>query len=240
MDRVISYIVDNWAMHLSLVSYLIFLQLIKRYKFSDKLERVFYINIIKVVLGVLITYWYLTTLPQFDTTIDKLLENTAWIFAVVTFVLQNTIKNMVAGSLISSSKAFSIGDRIGLISKDIYGYIEDITLRHTIIRTYNEDRVIIPNSLLNEEIVMNNHLNTSRSGYSLTIKVSLDSDLDLVESVLKELTGDSKHYVSEIGKDGISYKVYVWSRDVGESFRDLSNLRKAIVLKFRELGIELA
>ena len=87
--------------------------------------------------------------------------------AAIGFALQSSLKNIIAGTLLSYSKTFQIGDRIRILSKNITGYIEDITLRHTVVRTFTNERVIIPNSVLADEIVVNNYLEEMETSYPL-------------------------------------------------------------------------
>ena len=61
--------------------------------------------------------------------------------------------NLVSGVFISLFKPFGIGDRIKLSDKQIDGVVEDISLRHTIIRTFENTRIVVPNSVLNLSLI---------------------------------------------------------------------------------------
>ncbi|HEX6109660.1 MAG TPA: mechanosensitive ion channel domain-containing protein, partial [Ktedonobacteraceae bacterium] len=71
----------------------------------------------------------------------------------LTFVLQDLLKNVVAGIYILIEGPFHIGDAI---STDIYtGKVEDVQLRATKLRIASGEQVIVPNSLLFTGIVVN-------------------------------------------------------------------------------------
>ena len=83
-----------------------------------------------------------------------LLRGSALVVAIIGFAAQPVIADMVCGYLIRINRPFEIGDRI--IVDDLEpGIVEDITMRHTVIRIYDGQRIIVPNSELNSKIVTN-------------------------------------------------------------------------------------
>ena len=79
----------------------------------------------------------------------------AGIFAVaVGFASQQAFSNIISGIFIVIFKPFRVNDRLKI--KEIYsGIVEDITLRHTIIRDGENRRIIIPNAVIATEIIVN-------------------------------------------------------------------------------------
>jgi small-conductance mechanosensitive channel len=72
---------------------------------------------------------------------------------IVGFALKELIENWVSGLLIISGKTYRIGDvvRIG----DLTGVVTNISLRTTKMKTYDRNEIIIPNSVLLEEKIVN-------------------------------------------------------------------------------------
>ena len=108
----------------------------------------------------------ITLLSQYDSFRDvfkSLLTNSAILVAVVGFTLQNSIKNVIAGTLLLSADTFKVGDRIRIPKEDISGEIEELTLRHAKIKLVTSERAIVPNYLLNDAVVINNNLYNERS-----------------------------------------------------------------------------
>jgi small conductance mechanosensitive channel len=64
----------------------------------------------------------------------------------LTLALQDVLKNLVAGTYLLLERPFVIGDHIALDSHS--GEVEDIQIRYTALRTLDNQRVLIPNSLL--------------------------------------------------------------------------------------------
>jgi small-conductance mechanosensitive channel len=62
---------------------------------------------------------------------------------------QQIFSNVVGGLFISLTNPFTIGDHIEIIEEKIGGTVEDITLRHVIIRSDDKQQLIIPNAKFN-------------------------------------------------------------------------------------------
>jgi len=72
---------------------------------------------------------------------------------IIGFALKEIIENWVSGLMIVSGKTYRIGDLVAV--GDLKGIVVDITLRTTKLRTYDRNEVIIPNSLLLRDKVVN-------------------------------------------------------------------------------------
>jgi small conductance mechanosensitive channel len=88
-----------------------------------------------------------------------------------TFVLQDLLKNVVAGIYLLVEGPFHIGD---VISTDVYtGKVEDVQLRATKLRIVSGEQVIVPNSMLFSGIVVNKTIYDERRA---TILITLPLD----------------------------------------------------------------
>ena len=79
---------------------------------------------------------FLNQYSIFEKALSSILTNSALIVAVIGFILQNSLKNLLAGLMLLSSETFKIGDRIRIPEKNITGEIEALTIRQTTIKTY--------------------------------------------------------------------------------------------------------
>jgi small conductance mechanosensitive channel len=89
------------------------------------------------------------------------------------FAFQNIMQNFLAGLLLLWSEPFRVGDEIKL---DAYeGTVIEIQTRATIIKTYDEREVVIPNAdLFTHSVIVNTAFGARRWEYDLSIKSSLD------------------------------------------------------------------
>jgi small-conductance mechanosensitive channel len=106
------------------------------------------------------------------------------------FAFQNILQNFLAGLLLLWSEPFRVGDEIKL---DAYeGRVEEIQTRATIINTYDERRVVIPNAdLFTHPVIVNTALGSRRWQYDLTIKKpsSLEHVKKIIVNALRKLPG---------------------------------------------------
>lgn len=170
------------------------------------------------------------------------LTNSALLVAVLGFLLQNTLKNILAGALLLSSETFKINQRIRLPEKDISGVIEKINMRHTIIHLTTNERAIVPNSLLNDAIIVNNDLTDSTTIYPLIITIGLNKDLIKAKSIIRSiveknenvLNKDSDTIITTVTKDTVELKTLIKTKDLDTSFDTLSELRESIICKLNQ------
>lgn len=219
-------------------------------KWNNNINLKFIKSFIDVVLVVIFTYAYLS---QFEVTKDiskTLLQSSTLLIALATFAAQRVLSNVISGIAISSSKPFNIGDKVKVISTGgsivSEGIIIDINLRHTIIKKYDGQCDIIPNSIMDESIISNTNL-IENVGNFIELEVSYGSDVDLACSIMKrvivdnELTLNNEETTAVIVKDfssnGIVLRVLVISASLDDSFKSCSDIRKEILAQFKSNGV---
>ena len=100
--------------------------------------------------------------------------------------LQNTLSNLFSGLNILTSQKVRVGDYIKLDSGE-EGYVTDIAWRQTIIKEFNENLIIIPNSQLISSNFTNYALPNREQLITVELGVSYDSNLEQVEMVTLEI-----------------------------------------------------
>ncbi len=84
------------------------------------------------------------------------------------FAFQNILQNFLAGILLLWAEPFRVGDEIRI--EPFEGTVEEIQARATIMRTYDERRVVIPNAeLFTRSVVVNTASDVRRWEYDFTI-----------------------------------------------------------------------
>jgi small-conductance mechanosensitive channel len=84
--------------------------------------------------------------------------------------MQDTVKNVVAGLYLLVEGTFRIGDRVDMRGQS--GWVEGTYLRHTALRTEAGRRVVIPNNLLMNEVIVNRTWYTGlEGGESVRVRV---------------------------------------------------------------------
>ena len=118
----------------------------KRYKFLRNA-----VSFVIFMLAVTLIFYTITGLR----TIGITLFAGAGIFAaIIGFASQEAFSNIVSGIFIVIFKPFRVGDNIKI--GDLHqGTVEDITLRHTIINNFENRRIIIPNTVISGQTIIN-------------------------------------------------------------------------------------
>ena len=107
---------------------------------------------------------------------------------VIGFGLQDIVSNWVSGIIIAAEKIYKIDDVVKI--GDVTGVVNDISLRSTKLTTYDKNDVIIPNSLIIKEKVVNLTGGSNEAVSSITFMIDYTADTEkakkLMETVLKK------------------------------------------------------
>ncbi len=110
----------------------------------------------------------------------------AGLFAIaIGFASQQALSNIVGGIFIVIFKPYKINDRLQ-IRTDLNGIVEDINLRHTVIRNFENKRIIIPNSVISDEVLINSNYGDNKIVKWIDVGISYDSDIDLARKIMQE------------------------------------------------------
>jgi len=109
---------------------------------------------------------------------------------IIGFGLKDIIENWVSGVLIISGKTYAIGDviRVG----DLTGTVTDIALRTTKLKTYDRNEIIIPNSVLMREKIINLTGGKQESVASLNFAIDYTSDAEKAKSIIENILKNHK------------------------------------------------
>ncbi len=218
-------------------------QVLRRHR---NLTNIFLSNALKVFTVIVGVFVFLYQYESFKDLLKMLMTNSAILVAVVGFTLQNSIKNVIAGTLLLSSETFKVGDRIRIPSEDISGVIEELTLRHTRIKLATSERAIVPNYLLNDSVVINNNLHNKETCYPLVVPVSNTSNIDKAKAIIEEVIqnhpdvikkDESRTIATSLTTNSLELHTMVWTINMEESFRVISELRLEIIKQFQKYGI---
>jgi small-conductance mechanosensitive channel len=112
---------------------------------------------------------------------------------VIGFGLKDIIENWVSGVLIMSGKTYAIGDviRVG----DLTGTVTDIALRTTKLKTYDRNEIIIPNSVLMREKIINLTGGKQEAVASLTFAIDYTVDAEKAKSIIENILKNHKQVI---------------------------------------------
>lgn len=173
---------------------------------------------------------------------------------VLGLAAQESLKNFFGSIAIVIGNAYEVGDFIECVDKGVSGTVEDITMRHTIIRTINNRRVLIPNSEMNTYTIENFNYGENENVKLVDFLISYESDTDKAIKIIKE---EMKKLYKPVGKgknkdiefprvrvaswedSGIKLRAWVWGKDNSDVFENTYTLNYKIKQRFNKEKIEI-
>lgn len=196
------------------------------------------------------------TIPSLRGVANSLLAS-AGVFALAAgFASQQALSNIISGMFIVVFKPFRINDRVTL--KNYTGVVEDITLRHTVIRDFQNRRIIIPNAVISDEVIVNADFGEDKICKFIEIGISYDSDIDIAKQIIEDealkhtllidnRTEEDKKdgapqvpvRVLSLGDSSVNLRAWCWTANQQDSFVLSCDLYEAIKKRFDTEGIEI-
>ncbi len=201
----------------------------------------FLISLVQVALQILV---FLAILQELNVKLTLFASLLAAIGVAAGLALSGTLQNFTSGILILLLKPYRVGDSI--IAQGQEGLVDSIQIFYTVVTTYDNRTVIIPNSKLSNEVI----INISREGirrldivfkfpfgadYNEIEKVTHDS-VSKMSSVLK--TPETRVGISSIEPDGFTITVNVWINAHGFQDEKLK-IQQQLLDDLKSKGIKL-
>ncbi len=165
------------------------------------------------------------------------------------FGLQNIVNNFVSGLILLFERPVKTGDWIMVGSTE--GYVKRISIRSTLIQTFDRADVIVPNSELISGQVTNWMLYDPRGRVKVPVGVAYGSDTSLVKDILIKIAKEHPSVISDgsapepkvlfmtFGDSSLNFELRAFIQNIDERLQVVSDLNFAIDAAFREHGIEI-
>jgi small-conductance mechanosensitive channel len=235
-----------------------------------------YVGFLQSMLEAIIVIMGIVSLTRLstpaDTFVNTMVLSSSVIVVVLGFIFQEGTKNIIHGFFISIYRPFEVGDRIKVTAdgRVIDGYVESLTLRHTIVRNVITNVTeIIPNSVLDGLSIQNfsrlgheaniPNVGTDENGNLLStdkliIEVTYESDIDRAKEIMRNVVTShplfvdyrkdkSKPfpvYMEDLGLNGIDLSILVAGEDRAAVYVEMCEDRENIYREFNKAGVEFA
>ena len=178
---------------------------------------------------------------------------------IVGMAAQSTLSNIISGISLVIFRPFRVGDLVNI--REEYGKISDITLRHTVVTTWDNRRLIIPNHIISDEAVINWSIEDPTAYWPVDVGIGYDCDIDLARSIMIEEARNHKNVMSYTGvkiyhpdvKDGeevrviltelgdfsVNMRLTFWVHDRSVAYTTGCDLIESIKKRFDAEGIEI-
>lgn len=195
-------------------------------------------------------------IPDLRQVANSLLAGAGILAVAVGFASQAALSNIISGVFIVVFKPFRINDRIKV--QTFEGIVEDITLRHTMIRDFENKRVIIPNALISDEILVNADIGEERICKWIDVGISYNSDIDKAKEIMRQEVKAHPFYLDvrkpediEAGMPDVNVRVilladssvnlraWAWANNAAEGFGLSCDVYESIKKRFDAEDIEI-
>ncbi|HUP01094.1 MAG TPA: mechanosensitive ion channel family protein [Gemmatimonadota bacterium] len=181
-----------------------------------------------------------------DLNVAGLFTTSAVISIVIGLALQDTLGNVFSGLALQTERSFKVSDwvRFG----ELEGIVTDISWRATKLRTRSNDLVIIPNSLISKDTVVNYSAPTRVHAVTVEIGVhyrhppadviaALEEAAEQTEGILKRPRADVRTVA--YGDFAVTYDVKYWIKDYEEMEDIKDDFMTLIWYAFKRREIEI-
>ena len=176
--------------------------------------------------------------------VTVLIAGSAALLVGVGLGLQQTFNDVISGVILLSERSIKIDDILE-IDGDIVK-IQDIGLRTS--KGLNRDQIsiIIPNSLITTNKVINWSHQTRHNRFRINVGVAYGSDVDLVSEVLKQCALENPHVdkidgvevqLLDFADSSLNFQLLFYSDEIFRIERIKSDIRKVIARKFKDNSI---
>ncbi len=162
------------------------------------------------------------------------------------FGLQDITKNFVSGLTILLERKVKVGDFIEL--DGMIGYVKEISIRSTIIETFDQFDVVVPNSQLVENRLVNMSLENFRGRIKIPIGVAYGTDPVIVTEILLDCAYMESTVLHEpspkvkfmgFGENSLDFELWVYVNKIDTRISVKSSILYIIEYQFRKHGISI-
>ena len=170
----------------------------------------------------------------------------AALFVGIGLGIQDIFKDIIAGFILLFGKAVKVGDVIEI--EGIVGRVTDIDFRVSKIVTRDDIDMLIPNTKLTNDKVINWSFNNEMTRFKLEVGVAYGSDVKLVRNILlkaaekhPEISNSKPPFVRfvDFGNSSLDFELFFWSENTFRIENILSDLRFYIDEEFRQNNVTI-
>lgn len=195
-------------------------------------------------------------LPSMRALASSILAGAGILAVAIGFASQQALSNIISGVFIIIFKPFRVNDRVKLGAMS--GVVEDISLRHTVIKDLENRRILVPNAVISDEIIINSDFGDQRICKWIEFGISYDSDIDLAKRIMREeimahpLLIDGRNPVQlekgdpivmirlvALVDSAVSLRAWAWANNTADAFVLNCDVLESIKKRFDAEGIEI-
>ena len=249
MNQVVAYLPNAVSAVVSLIIFWIVNRAIqkalsaslRRMKVARQLQGL----ILRAARLVLYIFALLTVADQLKFNITSLLAGVGVMGLALSFAAKDTIGNIISGITIIIDGLFKEGDWI--LMGDMHATVTEIRMRTTVLTTFDNETVVVPNQQLAQERIVN-YTMTSRSRVKVSIGIAYKEDISRARNIMLEtvkrddrILTDPKPVVivNGLGASSVNLQLRFWTEDPLLNFALRWEYTETCKIALDQAGIEI-
>lgn len=176
--------------------------------------------------------------------IAPLLAGLAAAGLVVGLALQKTLSNFASGIMLLLYRPFDVDDSV--VAGDVSGKVDSMNLVSTTILTFDNKKIIVPNSSIWENVIINNSANETRR-IDMVFGIGYEDDIEHAEAVLLDIVTSHPLVLSDpaptirmsnLGESSVDFMVRPWAKTSDQSGVKFDIMRE-VKMRFDKEGISI-
>lgn len=214
----------------------------------DRMTLSFISNLATFVMWIVLALIFCHAVPALNKLTTSLLAGVSIVSVVIGFAAQSTLGNLVSGISLVIYKPFRRGDRLQLTTPTGLetGIVEDLSLGYTVLRTFDNRRIVLSNGTIANQIMINLSSVDLRVMMTPTISIGYNSDIAKARAIILELAHAHDDVlevvgcpVVNLGASSVDLSLRAWCADASSAKGVEFDLLEQIKTRFDEAGIEI-
>lgn len=187
----------------------------------------------------------LTIADQLQINIKSLLAGVGVMGLALSFAAKDTVGNIISGIVIIIDRPFKEGDWVSLGSLD--ATVTQIRLRTTVLTTFNNETVVVPNQQISQERIIN-YTMTPKIRVKIPIGIAYKENINQARTVLLEtIKGDTRILsnpapiviVAGLGDSSVNLQLRFWIENSEDQYGFIYEYTEKCKLALDKVGIEI-
>ncbi|MFK8138706.1 MAG: mechanosensitive ion channel family protein [Bdellovibrionales bacterium] len=162
------------------------------------------------------------------------------------FGLQNITQNFISGLILLLERPIKKGDMVEV--RGVRGKVLDIQARSTLVLTWDDVVIVVPNSQFISEQVVNDSFSGEKIRQKIKIGVAYGSNVELVRNTLANLAyahpkvlkqPKPRVFFADFGESSLDFELIFWVAELWDRESIKSDIRYTIDTAFRKEGIQI-
>ncbi len=142
------------------------------------------------------------------------------------FAIKDSLANIFGGISLIMDKTFNVGDKIALPDGTV-GVVQDVGIRATRIKTYDNEVLVVPNGTLSTAIIKNYHLPDMKARVKIPFTISYGEDPEKAKAVVLEVLKKMKGIMKDpapvtkfdnMGDFSLNMLALFWVEDISDFY----------------------